>query len=189
MLFILVLTAVILSYSWAGDLLYRLTGTEPPPARAAAARRPGQARESSVIPTEIDRLWAVAEQRVPDWQTISARFETSPSAPVTFKSRRAIAGRPDLRSQLTLNPTTGEVVRWEPFSSFNLGRKLRSWSRFAHTGEAGGVIGQTIAALASAGGAVLGLDRLRAGLASLPGTQTSRREVRRAGAGGGVELR
>ena len=153
-LFILVLSAVTLSYTWAGDLLYRLTGSEPPPARAAA-QRPGGSREKSVIPREIDRLWTVAEQRVSGWKTISARFETSPSAPLTFSIAQGHRGRPDLRSQLTLDSTTGEVVRWEPFSSFNLGRQLRSWARFAHTGEAGGVIGQTLAALASAGGPCL----------------------------------
>jgi len=154
-LFILVLTGVTLSYSWAGNLLYRLTGTEPPPSRATAGPRPGAARESIVIPPEIDRLRTIAGERVPDWKTISVRFETSPSAPLTFSIARSHRGRPDLRSQLTLDSQTGEVVRWEPFSSFNLGRQLRSWARFAHTGEAGGVLGQTIAALASAGAAVL----------------------------------
>jgi len=153
-LFILVLTGVTLSYSWAGNLLYRVTGNEPPPARAVT-QRPGRPSEPRVIPKEIDRLWASAERRVPDWKTINARFETSPSAPLTFSIARSHPGRPDLRSQLTLDSQTGEVVRWEPFSSFNLGRQLRSWARFAHTGEAGGVVGQAIAALASAGAAVL----------------------------------
>ncbi len=154
-LFVLVLTGVILSYPWAANLLYQLTGSEPPPARTAGGRPPSPARASNFIPTNIDHLWVIAEQRVPDWKTINARFETSPSAPVTFSIARSHPGRPDLRSQLALNPETGEVVRWEPFASFNLGRQLRSWSRFAHTGEAGGVVGQTIAAIASAGGAVL----------------------------------
>ena len=152
-LFILVLSGVTLSYSWAGNLIYRLTGNEPPPARSGP-QRPGP-RESIVIPTEIDRLWTIAEQRVPQWKAINARFEASPASPLTFSIERGNRGRPDLRSQLTLDPNTGEVVRWEPFSSFNLGRQLRSWARFAHTGEAGGVIGQTVAALASAGAAVL----------------------------------
>ncbi|MDQ3255167.1 MAG: PepSY domain-containing protein, partial [Acidobacteriota bacterium] len=59
------------------------------------------------------------------------------------------------RAQLTLNPTSGEVVRWEPFSSFSRGRRLRSFLRFAHTGEVAGLIGQTVAGLASLGGAML----------------------------------
>lgn len=155
LLFFVVLSGMTLSYPWATNLLYRLTGSEPPPSRTAPARRPDSPRESSFVPKDIDRLWTMAEQRVPDWKTISVRFETSPSAPVIFSIEQGYRGRPDLRSQLTLDATTGEVVRWESFASFSLGRQLRSWARFVHTGEAGGVPGQTIAAFASAGAAVL----------------------------------
>jgi uncharacterized iron-regulated membrane protein len=154
-LFVIVLSGVLMSYPWATNLLYRVTGSEPAPSRAAAGRRPGASNESSFIPRDIDRLWTMAEQRVPDWKIISVRFETSPAAPLTFSIEQGYRGRPDLRSQLTLDAKTGEVVRWEPFSSFNLGRQLRSWARFVHTGEAGGALGQTIAALAAAGAAVL----------------------------------
>lgn len=154
-LFLIVFSGVLMSYSWATNLVYRVTGSRPPPARTAPPRRPGATKESSFVPQEIHRLWAIAEQRVHDWKAISARFETSPTAPLTFSIEQGHRGRPDLRSQLTLDSKTGEVVRWEPFSSFNSGRKLRTWGRFVHTGEAGGALGQTIAALASAGAGVL----------------------------------
>jgi uncharacterized iron-regulated membrane protein len=154
-LFFIVLSGVLMSYPWATNLLYRVTGSEPPPQRAVTSPRPGPPKESSFVPRDIDRLWTMAEQQAPAWKTISVRFETSPSAPLTFSIEEGQRGRPDLRSQLTLDPKTGELVRWEPFSTFSLGRQLRSWARFVHTGEADGVFGQTIAALASAGAAVL----------------------------------
>ena len=154
-LLLIVLSGVLMSYTWATNLLYRVTGTEPPPARTAAARRPAPTKEISFIPDEIDRFWTIAEQRVPDWKTINLRFETSASAPLIFSIEQGQRGRPDLRSQLTLDAKTGEVVRWEPFASFNLGRRLRAWARFSHTGEAGGVLGQTVAAIASTGAALL----------------------------------
>ena len=154
-LFLIVLSAVFMSYPWATNLLYRLTGSEPPPLRATTGPRPGPGKESPFIPKDIERLWTVAEQRVPAWKTISVRFETSPSAPVTFSIEEGQRGRPDLRYQLSLDSQTGDVARWEPFASFTLGRQLRSWARFVHTGEAGGATGQTIAALASAGAAFL----------------------------------
>lgn len=59
-----------------------------------------------------------------------------------------------------LNRQTGEVVRWEPFSSYTRGRQLRSILRFAHTGEVLGIAGQTIAGVVSMGGAVLVLTGL-----------------------------
>lgn len=154
-LFLIVLSGVIMSYQWANDLLYRLTRSEPPPARTAPARPAGPSREKAAIPNDIDRLVQIATAQVPDWLTIGARFESSPPAPVTFSIEQGQRGRPDLRSQLTINPATGEVVRWEHFSSYSLGRQLRSWARFAHTGEAGGTLGQTIAALASAAATIL----------------------------------
>jgi uncharacterized iron-regulated membrane protein len=154
-LFFIVLSGVLMSYTWATNLLYRVTGNEPPVVRSSPARRPGSPKESNFIPGDLDRFWMIAEQRIPDWKVVSVRFESSPSAPLSFSIEQGQRGRPDLRSQLTLDPKTGEVLRWEPFSSFNLGRQLRSWARFVHTGEAGGVLGQTIAALVSAGAGLL----------------------------------
>jgi uncharacterized iron-regulated membrane protein len=58
-------------------------------------------------------------------------------------------------TQLTLDPFTGGVLRQENFTDYNLGRKIRSWTRFLHTGEALGWAGQTVAAMASFGGVVL----------------------------------
>ena len=83
------------------------------------------------------------------------RFSNSSDAPLVFAIDTGNGGRPDKRAQLTLDPHSGQVLRWEPFSSYNLGRRLRTWGRFVHTGEAGGTFGQTIAATASAGAAVL----------------------------------
>ena len=41
------------------------------------------------------------------------------------------------------------------FADQTPGRRLRSWLRFAHTGEYYGLTGQTVAGLVSAGGVVL----------------------------------
>lgn len=167
-LLLVIVSGVLMSYQWATNLLYGLTRSDLPPARAAAPV--GPQRELSFIPPDIDRLWGIAAQRVPDWQRISLRFGNSPSAPLTFSIEQGQRGRPDLRSQLTLDPNTGQEVRWERFSSFNLGRRLRSWARFIHTGEAGGLPGQVIGALACLGatilvwtGFALGWRRLRNG--------------------------
>jgi hypothetical protein len=46
-------------------------------------------------------------------------------------------------------------MKWEPFSSYTRGRRLRSFLRFAHTGEVAGIIGQTIAGLGSFGACFL----------------------------------
>lgn len=62
---------------------------------------------------------------------------------------------PASRSQLTLDPVTADVVRWEPFAGQSLGRRLRTWVRPLQAGEAGRPAGQAVALVASGGGAVL----------------------------------
>ncbi len=157
-LFLIVLSGVIMSYPWANNLLYRLTGNEAPVQgngqRAEPESRQAKASRHSSM-TGIDPLWVRAKQQVPGWQSLTLRVPPSGRGPFTFTIDTGNGGRPDQRSQLTLNPRNGEVIRWEPFSSYNTGRRLRSWFRFLHTGEAGGLAGQTVAVTASAGAAIL----------------------------------
>jgi uncharacterized iron-regulated membrane protein len=164
-LFFVVITAVPISFSWGNALVYRLVGEEPPRPNplpgAAPARQAGPdgvRREAGrrTPPTEgLDALWARVEQQVSDWRAINLRLPASLSAPVVFAIDRGNGGQPQLRSQLTFDRKSGSVTKWEPFASQTLGRRVRSLARFTHTGEAFGLTGQTIAMIASAGGAVL----------------------------------
>lgn len=56
---------------------------------------------------------------------------------------------------VTLNPFTGDILRTERFSDQSAGRQLRGWTRFLHTGEALGVLGQLVAGFACLGGCFL----------------------------------
>jgi uncharacterized iron-regulated membrane protein len=176
-LFIVVLSAVVISYQWAGNLVYRVVGENPPqqrgpgqPSGNAGQQRGGTERRGEGPPLDnLDGLWARAARQVPGWRSLSLRMPNSPDAPLTFTIDQGDGGQPHKRAQLTLDRKTGEVTRWEPFSSYTTGRKLRSVLRFAHTGEVAGVVGQTVAGLASLGGAFLvwtgislALRRLRA---------------------------
>lgn len=168
-LFIVVFSGVVISYTWAGNLVYRVFGETPPaprsapgqpPANSGPQQRGGTERRDAGKPEEVtagslDRLWALAEQQQPGWQSISLRLPTATEPTAVFTIDLGNGGQPQKRSQLTLDVKTGEVVRWEPFSSQTPGRRARSWLRFAHTGEAAGIVGQAVAGLVSAGGAVL----------------------------------
>jgi uncharacterized iron-regulated membrane protein len=83
------------------------------------------------------------------------RIPASGAAPVVFAIDRGDGGQPHLRSTLTLDRSTGDLVSYETFGDQTLGRRLRSIARFAHTGEVLGLPGQTIAGLATAGAVVL----------------------------------
>ena len=158
-LFIVVLSGVVISYTWAGNLVYRAVG-ESPPAPRSAAPPPNAGSGRAVSVDGLDRLWARAEQQQPGWRSISLQLPNSVDAPVTFTIDQGNGGQPQKRAQLTLDRKSGEVVRWEPFSSYTRGRQLRSFFRFAHTGEVAGIFGQTIASIASMGGAFLVLTGL-----------------------------
>lgn len=168
-LFIVVLSAVVISYTWAGNLVYRVVGEAPPAPRAAAPGQPvgnappqrggaeprAEGAPAGPGPVDINLLWARAERQVPGWRSISLRLPSPTDPAVTFTLDRGDGGQPQKRAQLTLDRRTGEVVRWEPFSSYTPGRRLRSLLRFAHTGEVAGAVGQAVAGLASAAGALL----------------------------------
>lgn len=171
-LFIVVLSAVVISYTWAGNLVYRIVGETPPAPRANQPSAPSGANKESASPIDnLNSAWVRAEQQVTDWRSISLQLPTSASAPLTFTIDRGNAGQPQLRAQLVLDRATGQTVRWESFSSYTRGRQLRSILRFAHTGEVIGIPGQLIAGLVSTGGAflvitglALAIRRLRAWL-------------------------
>lgn len=183
-LVVVVASGVVISYHWAGDLIFRLVGEEPPaedgPPGAAAARAGGERRQGAGGPggerrrergagaptgaggapsfEGLDELWAAAERQAPGWRTLTLRLprpDAGPEAPVAFTILHGPRGRPDLRAQLTLDRQSAAVVSWEPYAGQSLGRRLRSWPRWLHTGEAGGIAGQTVAGLASAAAAVL----------------------------------
>src|SRR5262249_46248976 len=93
--------------------------------------------------------------QVSGWVAITLRLPQRPSAPVVAIIQEPPAWHPTPRSQLTLDASSAAVVNWEPYAAQNLGRRLRSWVRPLHTGEAAGLIGQAIAGLASTGGVFL----------------------------------
>ncbi|MCC6265724.1 MAG: PepSY domain-containing protein [Bryobacterales bacterium] len=178
-LFIVVFSAIPISYSGFSQFMIELAdGKQPAPAQRQgppAQRGPGgpggPAGDSSpkkVIPwSEADFaaldgtfLKAYAE---PDWQTLSLRVPPKPGAPLTASVSRGGGGQPQLRETLTLQSGAGgegavsaaAIVKREGFADQSLGRRIRTWMRFVHTGEYYGFAGQTLAGIASAAGVLL----------------------------------
>jgi uncharacterized iron-regulated membrane protein len=164
-LFFIVLSGVVISYPWAGNLVYRIAGSEPP---AQNAKGPGAAKKAKGMraappaaapPADLDlsgldEHWREAERGVAGWNAITLRLPPSHSAPLSFQVDRGNAGQPHLRGTLLVDRAT-KARRWENFADLDAGRRLRSWLRFVHTGEYYGFAGQTIAGIASLGGVFL----------------------------------
>jgi uncharacterized iron-regulated membrane protein len=156
-LVLIVISAVVISYTWAGNLVYRIVGETPP---APRANQQPQNTSPAEAPTDLNGAWLVAEQQVSDWRSISLQLPTSASAPLSFNIDRGTGGQPQKRGQLVFDRKTGAVTRWEPFSSYTRGRQLRSILRFTHTGEVAGIVGQTVAGIVSLGGTFLAFTGL-----------------------------
>ncbi|CAN5133052.1 hypothetical protein BH20ACI1_BH20ACI1_07400 [soil metagenome] len=150
-LIILTATAVVMSYNWANNLVYTITGNEP----LKQQQRPpnNQAEKPFALPENLDEIWTKAENYT-DWKSISLRLPIAEDT-ANFTIEEGKYWNKFGRSSLTIDAKTAEVTKWESYDDQNSGRQLRSWVRFTHTGETGGIIGQFIGFLACIGGAFL----------------------------------
>lgn len=161
-LVLIVFSGMVISFPWASALVYRAFGDEPPKPQSSereGAGRNGKREARGETTEQFDRQWTAAVANAanvaPQWQSISARLPFSYKGPVTFSLDEGNGARPDKRSQLMLDPRGGHIVEHKTYAAQSSGQKARAWLRWIHTGEAGGIAGQIIAALATAAAVVL----------------------------------
>ncbi len=149
---VVVATATVFSYPWANDLVYLSVGEEPP-RRGGGGGGGGPEPVVAQNGTAIDRLGydALLARAAAhgEWRTLTLNIPTDDAPTVRVGIDEGNGGQPYLRHTLTLDASTGAVAGWAPFSSQSTGQKARSWIRFLHTGEALGIVGQTVAGLVS----------------------------------------
>lgn len=158
----IILTGLIMSYSWANNLVFTLTGNTPPPPRERPAggpsgpggqRGPGGPREGSpgakaISLAGLEPLLNQARQQIPGWTSLSLRMPTKPGDPFPVMADRGGRGQVHLRTMLNLDVAQAAVLPSpDDFQQQNLGRRLRMYARFLHTGELFGLVGQTVAAV------------------------------------------
>jgi len=146
-LVVIISTATVFNYSWANNLVYRLAGEEPP-------ARGSSASVEADVPAAISRLpYAelvdTAKTYSDNWRTITLLIPAPEASTANVTLDEGDGGQPQKRHVLTLDVSSGEVITWAPFTSQTAGAQARRWVRFLHTGEALGIIGQTIAGIAS----------------------------------------
>lgn len=153
---VLIGSGLVISYPWASNGVYWMFGEQPP------QRGRGTSDVAIVAypvfestPASLEDLFTVATTQEPDWRIVTLRMPEATSASVAVTVDRGDGGQPHLRDTLTLDRTSGAVLERARFTDQTPARQTRSLLRFAHTGEAAGPIGQTIAGLACVAGAVL----------------------------------
>jgi uncharacterized iron-regulated membrane protein len=151
-LLVIALTGTLTGYRWANDLVFVLTGSPIPPRpmeEGSDGKKRDKRADGPVAIASLDTLLAKAQGLVPAWESISLRLPQKPGAPVIASILEPGFFNRYARSQATLNAASGEVLKWEPYSGQNPGRKIRSWIVPVHTGRALGIPGQFAAGLAA----------------------------------------
>ncbi|HYP79339.1 MAG TPA: PepSY-associated TM helix domain-containing protein, partial [Steroidobacteraceae bacterium] len=164
-LFLIALSGVVMSFPWANNLVYAAFGEKAPQrgvggggggggsSGPGAAGGPGDSRpEGPPEVTSLQKLLEATTARIENWQRITiplaARGERIELA-VELKSGER---RPPRRT-VVLDRSDASVLKVQgataAAASPSRGQQARTWMRFAHTGEQYGVIGQTIAGVAS----------------------------------------
>lgn len=151
-------TGVIMAYPWATNLLYRVTGSAPPAegGRHGEAPRGGARGDKNFVATAaqnrfFEPMVALAAERVPDWQTITLTIPGAGDKTVAVAADPSRGGMPEKVTQLVFDRSNGHLVRVTRFGDQPMGRRLRMWARFVHTGEEFGLLGQCVAAVAALG--------------------------------------
>jgi uncharacterized iron-regulated membrane protein len=153
---IIVAGGVVISYPWATALVYRAYGEQPPtPAAARGGAPQSRAEGAAENASALEAMVAKARAHMPDWKTISVAIPAANQPRVVLTLDAGDGGQPHKRATLTIDRRTGEVERWEPYTTQSPGRRARTWLRFAHTGEVYGLAGQTLAGIVTGGAVVL----------------------------------
>jgi uncharacterized iron-regulated membrane protein len=165
-LIVVTFSGMMISYRAVSNLIYRVAGEAPPaggggpgaaPAVVVPAPPPGAA------PLALEALVQAAGRAVPDWKSITLRNPRAAGGPgrdaklpaVTLSLKHQGGWPPFATTQLALDPFTGQVLRREGYGEYTAGRRVRSWLRFLHTGQALGWPGQLVAGLVSLAAVVM----------------------------------
>lgn len=160
-LLFIVITGIIISYPWASNLLFKMTGSQPQTRgwRGEVRSHPAPNRDGSPSPLvqfrSLNDIALIAKQQAPGWNSITIDLPESQARTVNVSIDTSVGGQPEKASQLVINRESGRIQTVKRFTDSNLGSKLRAWARFTHTGEEFGLVGETIAALACLGAVML----------------------------------
>ena len=159
-LLIIVFSGAMISYRWVGNLIYVAVGETPPTrgarsgARSPATDEPEPSAEL-VARVSYQSILDRAAADSPGWRRLTVRIPETGGTPLTVQVDHGSQRQAAKRTNLTFDPSDGALTARASGLPESRGQRIRSWLRFAHTGEVYGLVGQTVAGIASAGAMVL----------------------------------
>lgn len=146
-LILIVLSATTISYRWATDAVYALAGEERP---VNDRSREQSSLATGAIPLSLQSLFQIAAAQSDDWRRIDVDVPEKSAPTVLVSIDWGSGGEPTKKRSLTLDRLSGSVVNSSSFADRTPAGKVLGYFRWVHTGEAHGLIGQTIAGVVSA---------------------------------------
>ncbi|MAP95144.1 MAG: hypothetical protein CMK07_09355 [Ponticaulis sp.] len=149
-LFFIIISGVMISYPWAGQLIYTVWGEERPQRGGPSGDEVTETVDLSELASFQDGFEAVQAFGDRKWTRITLSLPSDPAA-TTLSFQRHYGDRiiPQQRVSMTYDRATQEIVDVRTYADNSPATKTRMFLRFAHTGERFGLIGSTIAGLAS----------------------------------------
>ena len=158
-LFLISVSGVVISYPWASNLVYAAFG-EAPPQRGGPPGAPGEGVPRGGAPdgggfappgANLAALLAAAQSQLPGAQRYTVPLMARGGSVDIVAELPSTSARPPRRT-VTLDAADARVLRLSPLPAAtpqSPGQRARVWFRFIHTGEQYGLVGQTLAGLAS----------------------------------------
>jgi uncharacterized iron-regulated membrane protein len=144
-LIVVVFTAVFFSFEWPVDKLKENVSSE-------MVLLPKLVRTPHILKSQqlsIDEQINTLKQHYPKWQSIRFAVNEFPSNVQIFHIDKGNGGEPQKSLSVAVDPITGNIIQEQTFNQLSNYEQVRSYIRFIHTGEVFGLMGQTLAGLAS----------------------------------------
>jgi len=144
-LLVIIVTAVVISFDWAHDILTGIAGeSSGRPANVFVAEAPVDSE-----PMALDDLLQSAMNLSESWNSIAVVLPSAGSRSVNFIVDAGSGRQPQKKTTIVLDAYTGVVISRSGFADQAPRSRAIATNRFLHTGEWFGVVGQTIAGLVS----------------------------------------
>lgn len=162
-LFVIILSAIVISYPWANAILYRAFGAEAPkqggPAFIGELRKDAALSITSndvVNFATLQEAFELAKKTDVDWKNIMIFIHPKSDVPIVrliVNSSNAVL--PKNMITVVFDREDKKITKIQKYDDLSAAEKARMWIRFVHTGEQYGLLGSTVAALSSLASAFL----------------------------------
>ena len=162
----IVYTGAMFNYGWSADLVYSAFGTERAVRGGPGTGRPapqtgnavaGLAQAGSADLQEVQKHYLTLEELVSRviqetdiaWNRINVSLPDESRDTLSVELDWGNGAQAQKRETLLLDRSSGSVLSTTSYAQRPLASKIQGYTRFGHTGEIWGWLGQTIAGLAS----------------------------------------